>query len=217
MNDPSIIELNEVELMHHEFLMAVLCQLDPTKRATALGAFRKAVQSWAAESAVTELGDALRFAPAYARPESKALWEFTDAGSKLAVAWDSFSKHHERRFNIAVEIGFQLYFTIKNETFRGVHTVPGGILSKISDVARAEGIRGGRDKEVLSAIWRNYRGFIHLPVAMGLLEEARREDINVLSFASEIQELFSDSCARNSKTPYIPASQQISFVEITML
>ena len=124
---------------------------------------------------------------------------------------ERYEKHNEIRMNTAEEIARKIVRSIQTDQFEGLHTAT-GILKQISDDARNEGTRGARDKDVLRKTWNDYRGVVHLGLALTICEEFPDGDQNVFRVAERIRKLLSGYGPRSHSRPYVDLDLQYKFI-----
>lgn len=121
-----------------------------------------------------------------------------------------YEERNERKLNVAEHVGKLIWLSIQDRKFGGVQTEE-GILKQVRDQARANGISGARDLDVLREIWKTYRGVVHLGMAMDYCEDHPDIAQNVLWLAEAYRQDLSQSCPKGTKIPYVPEDVQFSF------
>lgn len=220
ISNPNVIELNQYELLLGDLIYVPLAEPDPVLRAKTLEAFRQVARQYSADgyrSTKDHPAHQHLRASAYLTPTEDDYQDIADGNGEFTEAVGRFRQQHQRRFNVAINIAERLFLTTHDNEFRGLYSTPNGIFSQVSEMARENGIRGAQDKDTLRGIWNHYRGIIHLPLAMELSKHSKEDPPPLLPFARSLQQAFSQNCPRNSSKPYVPAHEQISFVEISML
>ncbi|WP_138165475.1 hypothetical protein [Parasedimentitalea maritima] len=138
---------------------------------------------------------------------SKDRYEAAHGFSEIARRYEA---KNERKLNVAEHVGKLVWHSIQEQEFKGLH-VAGGILEKVRDVAKQEGIHGARDKDVVSKTWVTYRGVVHLGMAMDYCEDNPDPGLNVLHVAERIRQGLSQNFPKKTREPYVAPDGQISF------
>lgn len=151
----------------------------------------------------------LKWAAETAMIRHEAMLQFAEVANR-------YESSNERRLNVAEEIGFTIFESVKDEKFRGVHT-PGGILEQVREKSQKEKVHGGKDIDTLRTVWKTYCGVVHLGMAITYLEEHSVQHFHFLQLAEFFRELLSTSCPKSTKAPYVLASKQIKFLYLSSL
>jgi hypothetical protein len=154
-------------------------------------------------------GDLVRWAAKTSAKRSEASYE-------VSRMIQRYEKIKERRLNVAEQIGMQVWLSITNEKFEGVHS-PGGIFEQISDEARRSNVYGAKDMDTIREIWNMYRGVVHLGMALDHCEDYPEQNWHVLHLAEVFRKGLSEFCPRGTSEPYVDSSQQISFLYISSI
>ena len=125
-----------------------------------------------------------------------------------------FEERHERKLNVAEHIGKLIWLSIQDGKFEGVQTDE-GILKQVRNVALENKVSGAKDLDVLRAIWKTYRGVVHLGMAMDYCDELPDPERNVLQVAETYRRSFSQFCPKGTKNPYVPRGAQIKFTYLS--
>ncbi len=80
-------------------------------------------------------------------------------------ARNEFNQSNNKRLQTAEEIGAKAWCSIREGTNRGVFSRT-GIIEDTSHCHRKLNIRGGRDTDTLRRNWKEYKGVVHLGVAL---------------------------------------------------
>lgn len=140
---------------------------------------------------------------------SEAAYEFSETSKR-------YENKNERKLNIAEELGFLIFNSIKDGKFRGMHT-SGGIFEQIRAVAEEDGTHGAKDKNVLRELWQKYRGVVHLGMAIKYLEENPDQHFDILELAELFRSILSENCPKGTSKPYVHPDEQISFVYLSSI
>lgn len=136
--------------------------------------------------------------------------ERVDGMYELSRASHAYEQKNERRLNIAEEIGKVIVSSIGMGKFEGVQT-PNGILYQVGEQCRKSKISGGRDKDTLRKIWRDYQGVVHLGMALDFIEDTSTSMENVFHVADRFRRTLSTSCPKRTQKPYVSSKSQFSF------
>lgn len=149
-------------------------------------------------------------------------WAAISSGqrSEAAYGFSETSKRYEakneKKLNIAEALGSQVFHSVKDGEFRGMHT-SGGIFEQIRAMAKKDGIHGAKDKNVLSDLWQRYRGVVHLGMAITYLEDNPDQRFCVLELAELFRSTLSKNCPKGTSKPYVRPDEQISFVYLSSI
>ena len=157
----------------------------------------------------TENTEFLQWVAITSGKRSEAAYEFSETGRR-------YESKNERKLNIAEEVGFQIFKSIQDQEFKGVHT-RGGIFEQIRDVAVEDGVHGARDEDVVRKLWQIYKGVVHLGMAIKYLEENPDQHWNVLELAELYRKTLCQNCPKGTKKPYVDPEEQISFIYISSI
>lgn len=207
------VALNESELLSIELFRIALSPPTHKERLAAIRYFRQEVMAarlheinkkhgpgWIRDERNREL---VAWVAATAGEREDAIYEF----GRVGVAYED---RYERPLNVAEHIGKLIYNSISANKFEGVQT-RGGILHQATVVGKLYGISGARDKDTVRKAWRDYRGVVHLGMALDHCEEIQAPLEEVLFVAESYRKSLSGSCPRGTKKPYVDAELQISF------
>jgi integrase len=86
---------------------------------------------------------------------------------------------------------------------------------KTRDAMAAKALSGAKDLDVLRAIWKTYRGVVHLGMAMDYCDEQPDSERNVLHVAETYRRGLSLFCPKGTKKPYVPVDDQITFLYLS--
>ncbi|WP_204115753.1 hypothetical protein [Shimia biformata] len=129
----------------------------------------------------------------------------------LTRVFDRYDGGNERRLNVAEHVGLLAYLSIHDGKLKGVQT-PSGLIHQVTEIGRNSGTHGARDHDTVRKSWQTYRGVVHLGMALDICEQQSLPATNVLPLAEEIRQALSENCPKNTKDPYVPTAEQISFV-----
>lgn len=121
-----------------------------------------------------------------------------------------FQAGQQRKLNVAEEIGIRVFHSVREGEFKGIQ-VYGGILERVRDDAKQEGVHGARDFDTLRGIWKTYRGVVHFGMAITYLEDNPDQPWDVLELAEKFRSVLSSNCPKGTRQPYVRASEQIKF------
>ena len=139
-----------------------------------------------------------------AEKRHEAIWE-------LGQTFQRFEERNERKLNIAEELDFHIIDTIRTGKLEEVQTKT-GILARVQDQARREGVRSGKDKDTVRKLWNSYRGIVHLGMALDHCENHVGQQLSVLTVAEDFRKQLSESCPKRTSEPYVDSSEQIKFI-----
>ena len=125
-----------------------------------------------------------------------------------------YTQKNERQLNIAEQIGKMVWLSIKDRRFQGLHS-RGGLLEQVRQVAKQQNIRGAQDIDTLRTIWNEYRGVVHLGMAMNTCENQPELNINILHLAEQYRKELSLNCPSGTQKPYVTPNDQIYFLYIS--
>lgn len=138
-----------------------------------------------------------------------------EAAHEFAETNSRYQAKNEQRLNIAEEIGFVVFETIRVKKNSGVHT-PGGIFEQVREkIQKVGGVHGAKDKDVLRMLWATYKGVVHLGMAITFLEQNPDQQTNVLHAAEFFRKILSENCPKGTRKPYVQTSEQINFIYIS--
>lgn len=152
----------------------------------------------------TENAELVRWIASTAYQRHEAILEFAQTSR-------AFEDKMERKLNIAEQIGFFVFLSIRDEKFEGLHTVD-GILEQVRAQANRDRVSGARDIDTLRKIWKMYRGIVHLGMAHSYTEDYPTQDLDVIHLAEEFRKSLSENCPKSTSKPYVDPDEQISFV-----
>ena len=210
------IPLNEPELQCLDLFRMALSEPTLEDRMRAIGVMRHEVVSLGLENFPVRRSDL----DEKGSNSSFVQWVAETAGDryKAAHAFHEIAHRYlpknERKLNVAEHIGKVVWESIRNRTNKGMH-VKGGLLEQVSDFAKAQKVSGARDKDTLRKIWRDYRGVVHLGMAMDYCEDHPEPGQNVLHLAEKFRCGLSTNCPKGRGDPYVAGDDQISFLYIT--
>lgn len=138
-----------------------------------------------------------------------------EGGHDFAQTGWRYDERNERRLNIAEHIGKLVLISILEKKFEGVQTDQ-GLLKQLSDHAREHNISGAKDLDTLRAIWKMYRGVVHLGMAIDFCEDYPDHTLSVLDLAETTRQKLSHFCPKGTKKPYVDESEQIMFSHYSM-
>lgn len=207
------VAINEIELMFIELFRVALSAPTHEERRAAIRCVRHEViasrlheinkkpgPDWVHDENNREL---VAWVAATAGEREDAIYEF----SRVCQAYDD---RYERPLNVAEQVGKMICISISEGKFEGVQS-PGGILHQVSKQGREHGISGARDKDVVRKAWRDYRGVVHLGMALDFCEERAAPPEDVFMVAERFRQMLSGSCPKGTKKPYVEAEKQFSF------
>jgi hypothetical protein len=213
------VAINEFDLKFIDLVRVALSEETTDLREHAIINVKHDVVTGRIDLLMQNLGSKWRFDPANfgflqwvamtAAQRTEAAFEFSETGKR-------YEAKNERKINIAEYIGRVIYLSIKDKKFEGVQA-RGGILEQVRDVAKAEGINGARDKDVIREVWKTYRGVVHLGMALDYFEDSPEQGLNVLHLDEEFRLCLSQNCPKGTKAPYVDPVSQISFLYISKL
>ena len=145
---------------------------------------------------------------------AKTSVERQEASYEFSQTARRFEERNERKLNVAEHIGKLIWLSIQDRKFEGVQTEE-GILKQVRDVALEYKVSGAKDLDVLRAIWKTYRGVVHLGMAMDYCDELPDPERNVLQVAETYRRSFSQFCPKGTKNPYVPRGAQIKFTYLS--
>jgi hypothetical protein len=208
------VAINEVELMfiglfrvalsvptHEERLAAIRCVRHEVTASRLHEINRKPGPDWVHDENNREL---IAWLAATAGEREDAIYEF----SRVCQAYDD---RYERPLNVAEQVGKMVCTSIDDGKFDGVQTKD-GILYQVGVQGREHSIRGSKDKDSIRKAWRDYRGVVHLGMALDFCEQLRAPFENVFFVAEWYRRMLSESCPKGTKKPYVNAEQQFSFL-----
>ncbi len=147
----------------------------------------------------------------------------TDTGEERQEAMVSmmdtskrYEANNEFRLNVAERIGKCIVASIDAGKFEGVQSLT-GILAQVRDEAKKAKIRGAVDKDVLRRIWKDYRGVVHLGMAIDYCGGNPLARADVLRVAEQVRCLLSEKCPKGTSKPYVDPRKQIKFVYLSKL
>ena len=135
---------------------------------------------------------------------SDAIYEF----SQVARRYDDKT---ELRLNIAEQVGEMIWLSIIDGEFKGVQTKD-GILYQVTQIARKNAVTGAKDHDKVRERWGQYRGVVHLGMAMNICEERAASPADALLMAEHFHFCLLRECPKGQTKPYVPLEEQISFV-----
>lgn len=207
------VAVNEIELLyiglfrvalsvptHEERLAAIRCVRHEVIASRLHEINKKPGPDWVHDENNREL---VAWVAATAGEREDAIYQF----SRVCQAYDD---RYERRLNVAEQVGKMICLSIHDGKFEGVQT-PGGILHQVSKQGREHGITGARDKDVVRKAWRDYRGVVHLGMALDYCEESSTPPEDVFLVAESYRRMLSLTCPKGAKKPYVEAERQVSF------
>lgn len=208
------IAINELELTHIDLIRIALSENTDEARQRAIWCAKHEVLSKSIEAINEQTG-----ARWSGNPENRALaeWVVASTGDRQTAAMEfaetlhRYARRQERKLNIAEEVGFHIVLSIQEGRNSGVQTKD-GILERVRHSAKQANISGARDRDTLRKIWNDYRGIVHLGLAMNFCEENPEKGLNVLHVAEEFRELLGTSCPKGTQKPYVAAELQTSFI-----
>lgn len=133
-----------------------------------------------------------------------------DAIYELCRVMQAYEDGLERRLNVAEQVGNMICLSIEDGKFEGVQT-RGGILYQVSEQGKAQKISGARDKDTVRKAWRDYRGVVHIGMALTYCESRDEPLERVIPVAENFRLLLSQSCPKGTRAPYVDDKAQISF------
>jgi hypothetical protein len=145
---------------------------------------------------------------------AKTSRERHEAGYEFSRTARRFEDRNERKLNVAEHIGKLIWLSILDGKFEGVHTNE-GLLKQVRDEALENAVSGAKDLDVLRAIWKIYRGVVHLGMAMDYCDEHPDPERNVLHVAETYRRGLSQFCPKGTKNPYVPEDVQIMFLYLS--
>lgn len=207
------VAINEIELMlieqfrvalsaptHEERLAAIRCARHEVIASRLQVISKNPGTGWVHHPENREL---VEWVAATSGAREDAIYEF----SRVRKAYDD---KNERRLNVAEQIGIMVCISIYDGKFEGVQT-QGGILHQVSVQGKEHGIPGARDEDTIRKVWRDYRGIVHLGMALDFCKEQSAPPETVFFVAERYRQMLSQSCPRGTKKPYVEAEQQFSF------
>ena len=207
------VAINELELMFIELFRIALSAPTHEERLAAIRCVRQeAIASRLQEISKTPGSDWVReernrelaeWVAATAGDRDDAIYEF----SRVARAYED---KFERRFNVAEQVGKVICQSVSDGKFEGVQT-KGGILYQVTVQGKEHGISGARDLDRVRKNWRDYRGVVHLGMAIDFCEERSVPPEEVLFVAERYRRMLSASRPKGTKKPYVDEELQISF------
>lgn len=87
-----------------------------------------------------------------------------------------------------------------------------GIIERLTDQARVQGLQGVKDKDVLRRHWKEYKCVAHLGAGLQIGEHHNLDPIASLGVAEEVRYVLSNECPKGTSKPYVEEEEQISFV-----
>ncbi|UWR21291.1 hypothetical protein [Sulfitobacter sp. S190] len=118
---------------------------------------------------------------------------------------------NQRRLETADLIGMKILTSILDKKYDGVYSET-GILQQVREQSIRENLNVFKDHDSLRKIWKQYRGIVHLSIALGLEEDRSTGRREVIKVAEAYRQILSSSCPRGTQTPYVALSEQILFL-----
>jgi hypothetical protein len=213
------ISLNEPELGYLNLFRAALSEENFELRERAIKNVKHDVVSDRLDRLFKEIGS-----QGLAAPENAEFMQWaamsTSQRNEAAYAFSDTSRRYEdkneQRLNVAEEIGFTIFSSIKDGKFKGVHT-RGGIFEQMREQAELEEVRGAKDKDVLRQCWNTYKGVVHFGMALTYCEENLDQHFDIFDVAKFFREILSQNCPKGTRKPYVDPDIQISFVYLSKL
>ncbi len=207
------VAINEIELgfiglfrvalsapTHEERLAAIRCVRHEVIAARLQEINKKPGPDWVKHDGNRDL---VAWVAATAGEREDAIYEF----SRVCQAYDD---RYERPLNVAEQIGKMICISIVDGKFEGVQTKD-GILYQLGFQGRKYSIRGAKDKDSIRKAWRDYRGVVHLGMALDFCEELPAPFESVFLIAERYRKMLSQSCPKGTKKPYVDTEQQFFF------
>jgi hypothetical protein len=211
------ISLNEPELQYLDLIRVALSEESFKLREGAIKNVKHDVVSDRLDRLFKEIGSQGLAAPENAEfmqwaamsttQRNEAAYAFSDTGRR-------YEGTNERKLNVAEEIGFTIFSSIKDGKFKGVHQ-PGGIFEQMREQAELEEVRGAKDKDVLRQCWNTYKGVVHFGMALTYCAENLDQHFDILDVAEFFREILSQNCPKGTRKPYVDPAEQISFVYLS--
>lgn len=211
------VSINEPELLSIDLLRIALSETTAELREKVMANAKHEVVALRLESLSHSLGTNWMSDPKHAEFVqwiAKTSSERHEASYEFSQTARRFEDRTERKLNVAEQIGKLIWPSIQDGKFEGVQTDE-GILKQVRDVALENEVSGAKDLDVLRAIWKTYRGVVHLGMAMDYCDEQPDPELNVLHVAETYRRDLSLFCPRGTKKPYVRGDDQIMFLYLS--
>jgi hypothetical protein len=211
------VSINEPELLSIDLIRIALSEPTDELREKAVANAKHEVVALRLEALSGSLGTDWMSDPKnadFVQWIAKTSIERHEAGRELSRTARLFEERNERKLNVAEHIGKLIWLSIQDGKFEGVQT-DGGILKQVRDVALENAVSGAKDLDVLRAIWKTYRGVVHLGMAMDYCDEQPDPERNVLHVAETYRRGLSLFYPKGTKNPYVPKDAQIMFLYLS--
>lgn len=219
MSDPqmTVIYLNEYELGAIELIRVALSEPSQELRLRGILNAKHDVSATRIEQLAGVFGDEWASHPAnasFVQWVAKTSAQRHEAAIELMQLGQRYERRNERKLNVAEQIGELIWRSIASGEFRGVQTDT-GILTQVREIAKDAHVSGGRDKDTLREIWNDYRGVVHLGMAITDCENNPELNMNVLHLAEFYRRALSENCPKSQTEPYVDPAAQISFIYLS--